>query len=253
MATFTEACQRVYFPTEGYTQGMVCLINCMLYNLWTDLHPDDRAREFDEQQVERNIAICRANVEDAGRNTPLVLEHSLEQIQALLMLVSASVLSHDQVRCSHQQTMYFLETSRPFLGWKFASGAARLCQDAGYHCLKLDSGVDKAKEKLMSFWNVYAMEKGLALSLGRCSNLPEYDVTATKFDTATEGGPNIPFFRLWIDIADWQADVYRLIYSNRAQLEPSETKIARARELAPRMQALRDQLFAVLSFRRKEA
>ena len=43
---------------------------------------------LDELEFERATALCKRNLDDVARCTPLLLEHSYRQIQALLLLVS---------------------------------------------------------------------------------------------------------------------------------------------------------------------
>lgn len=67
-----------------------------------------------------------------------------------------------------------IETSRTPLALSFASAAARLCQDAGYHCLKWDSKDPEAHKKIITFWFIFSMDRGLSLNFGRSPALHDY-------------------------------------------------------------------------------
>ena len=85
----TEMCQKVYFPTEDCSTAFVIVLNSGLWAMFNNFGERDLHQHgLDELEFERAIALCKRNLDDAARCTPLLLEHSYRQIQALLLLVS---------------------------------------------------------------------------------------------------------------------------------------------------------------------
>ena len=82
-------CQKVYFPTEECSTAFVIVVHAGLWNMFghfgeRDLHQFG----LDRLEFERARALCKRNLDAAARSTPLLLERSYRQIQALLLLVS---------------------------------------------------------------------------------------------------------------------------------------------------------------------
>ncbi len=65
------------------------MVNSGLWAMFNNFGERDRHQHgLDELEFERARALCKRNLDDAARCTPLLLEHSYRQIQALLLLVS---------------------------------------------------------------------------------------------------------------------------------------------------------------------
>lgn len=85
----TDMCQKVYFPTEDCSTAFVTVVNCGLWKMFNNFGERDLHQHgLDELEFERARALCKRSLDDAARYTPLLLEHSYRQIQALLLLVS---------------------------------------------------------------------------------------------------------------------------------------------------------------------
>ena len=82
-------CQKVYFPTDDCSTAFVIVVNCGLWKMFNNFGERDLHQHgLDELAFERARALCKQNLDDAACCTPLLLEHSYRQIQALLLLVS---------------------------------------------------------------------------------------------------------------------------------------------------------------------
>lgn len=82
-------CQKVYFPTEDCSTALVTVVNTGLWELFNNFEERDlRQHGIDELELERARAVCKRSLDNAARCTPLLLDHSYRQIQALLFLVS---------------------------------------------------------------------------------------------------------------------------------------------------------------------
>lgn len=157
------------------------------------------------------------------------------------------------------QSMYAVDVSRPSVAWHLTSTAAQLCQTGGYHrveCLK-DDPPELVQLKKILFWNVYTMDKGLGLRLGRSSVINDCDINlpmeVTFEDSSLLNESSIPV--LWVKTSALQSRIYEQLYAlsighgdakltkrNRyspgalAELQPE--RIRRARLLAVEFDAL---------------
>ncbi|MCJ1233243.1 hypothetical protein MMC14_001198 [Varicellaria rhodocarpa] len=229
ITSLTDMCQKVYFPTEDCSTAFVTVVNSGLWKLFNNFGERDLHQHgLDELEFERARALCKRSLDDAARCTPLLLEHSYRQIQALLLL-----------------STFLLETSQPSLALLFASACLRLCQDAGYHCLKFDSSDSQALQKITTFWIVFSMDRGLSLNFGRSPSLQDYDVTASRPTLAeAQGNRDLFFCSVGVELAYLQGDIYEQLYSGRAQSVSADVKAQCARVLADRMMCLRHQLLS---------
>jgi hypothetical protein len=116
----------------------------------------------------------------------------------------------------------------------------------GYHCLKIDSSDSQAHQKIITFWFVFSIDRGLSLNFGRSPSLQDYDVTASRPTLVeAQGDRDLFFCFVGVELAYLQGDVYEQLYSGRAQSESADVKAQHARVLADRMIRLRHQLLSV--------
>ncbi|KAL8768561.1 MAG: hypothetical protein Q9209_005246 [Squamulea sp. 1 TL-2023] len=229
VTNMTDMCQKVYFPTEDCSTAFVVVVISGLWAMFNNFGvPDMHQHGLDELEVEQARALCKRNLDDAARCTPLLLEHSYRQIQALLLL-----------------SAFLLETSRPSVALSFVCAAARLCQDAGYHCLTFDSSDVEVQQKIIIFWFVFSMDQGLSLNFGRSPTLQAYDVTTSRLTLEeVQGDCDLFFCSVGVELAFLQGEIYEQLYSSRAQSGSADVRAQRARVLADRMIRLRPQLLS---------
>lgn len=86
----------------------------------------------------------------------------------------------------------------------------------------------------------------MSLNFGRSPSLQDYDVTASR-PTLEEAQDDLNMFfcSIGVDLAYLQGDIYKDLYSSRAQIESDGVKEQHARVLADRMIHLRQQLLLV--------
>lgn len=90
------------------------------------------------------------------------------------------------------------------------------------------------------------MDCGLSLNFGKSPSLQIYDVVASRPAVGEDGGDYGQFLcSVIVDLAYLQEDVYKQLYSGRAQSDSRNEKAQRARNLAERMIHLRTQLLSV--------
>lgn len=239
-------CQKVYFPTEDCSGAFVTVVISGLWAMFGNFGVRDLHKHgLDEPEFERAKALCKRNLDDAARCTPLLLEPSYRQIQALLLLVSRMAVREETV-IDEQQSFFLVETSRLSLALSFASAGARLCQDAGYHCLTFDSSDPQAQPKIITFWFLFSVDRGLSLNFGRGPSLQDYDVTASRPNLVeAQGDRHLFSCAALIELAYLQGDVYKELYSGRAQSASTDIRAQRARILADRLGRFRHQLLSV--------
>jgi hypothetical protein len=98
------------------------------------------------------------------------------------------------------------------MAWTFISTASDICQNLGYHSLRLggnkDGSLQAAEESL--FWAVYTFDKALSLRLGRSSRIRDVDITLPC-------NPNEPRA---LKVARIQGKVYDQLYSPLGLSQP---------------------------------
>jgi hypothetical protein len=87
-------CQKLYFPTEDCSEAILIIVTAGLWDMFNMFGSHDLQQHgIDELELDRAKAICKQSLEDAARCTPLLLDHSYRQIQALLFLVSKQCIT----------------------------------------------------------------------------------------------------------------------------------------------------------------
>lgn len=233
---FAEACRRVYFALEDFSQATFIIVNAGLYYLFQEksvtAESPAAVREYTGY-----FQLCRANLETGLANLKFFLGASMETIEALLLGAS-----------------YAIEVSRPSLAWQLNTTAAQLCQDLGYHRVtggtipNPPSGPGQAGAPVLNdkkgilFWFSYMLDRGLALRLGRAPIIQDFDVTLPRVIgrvNATEMWKEI--LKLWIAHADVQGRIYEMLYSPSSLGRPAAARIEAARGLAAELKAIAEQ------------
>lgn len=246
---FAEACRRVYFALEDFSQATFIIVNAGLYYLFQEksvtAESPAAVREYTGY-----YQLCRANLETGLANLKFFLGASMETIEALLLGAS-----------------YAIEVSRPSLAWQLNTTAAQLCQDLGYHRVTGGTipnppssapgghahghatGAAGAPppavlndKKGILFWFSYMLDRGLALRLGRAPIIQDFDVTLPRVIgrvNATEMWKEI--LKLWIAHADVQGRIYEMLYSPSSLSRPVAARIEAARGLAAELKAIAEQ------------
>lgn len=227
---FAEACRRVYFALEEFSQATFIIVNAGLYYLFQE---KSVTAETDAQVSEYTgyYELCRNNLETGLANLKFFLGASMETIEALLLGAS-----------------YAIEVSRPSLAWQLNTTAAQLCQDLGYH--RVTGGTVSGDEsvtvlndkKAILFWFSYMLDRGLALRLGRAPIIQDFDVTLPRVIgqvNATDMWKEV--LRLWIAHSDIQGQIYEKLYSPTSLSHPVNQRIEAAQILANKLKLIAEQ------------
>lgn len=229
MDRFLDRCRRVYLHTSrgDIPPALFLIVNAGLVHLFFE-EAINAPPGPEKEELLSYTARCRANVEAAVAQLPLLLPASLENLEALLMAASAAI-----------------DVSRPSLAWLLTSRAAHMCRVLGLHQApppgpqrKNDDGA-VAQTRALLFWSTYMLDKGLSLRLGRASVLQDYDISvprtihvpAAKSAATSSSSPglvNQAVLGLWIKHAEVQGRIYQRLYSPGALRQP---EAARARQV----------------------
>lgn len=231
---FAEACRRVYFALEDFSQATFIIVNAGLYYLFQEkavtAETDAAVHEYTGY-----YELCRDNLETGLANLKFFLGASMETIEALLLGAS-----------------YAIEVSRPSLAWQLNTTAAQLCQDLGFH--RVTGGTVGAgtgggggeaalnDKKAILFWFSYMLDRGLALRLGRAPIIQDFDVTLPRVIgqvNATDMWKEV--LRLWIAHADVQGQIYEKLYSPTSLGRPVAQRVEAAQTLAGRLRMITEQ------------
>lgn len=99
------------------------------------------------------------------------------------------------------------------------------------------------------FWVVFAMDRGLSLNFGKAPAIQEYDISTPRplltGPTVQSGDYGVFLCATSAELACLQGDVYKQLFSARAQVESREILAQRVPILAERALWLRRQLASV--------
>ena len=148
------------------------------------------------------------------------------------------------------QAQIMLEESKLSMAWSTLSMAARLCLDAGYHRLTDDSNDPNLNYKKHCFWNIYILDKGMALNFGRTSNLQDFDIT-TGYPTSHPLPPDSPWHTLRLcslDFSRVQSKIYEKLFSAHGRGQDMGSKAESARPIIAEIQRIIDLCKVIISF-----
>lgn len=85
LSRYKEACQRVYFPLDGYTLSDFIIVNGGLFDICNETPEADlKAFDISTKEATDMAAMCESNVSAAIARMGLFIEPSLDNIQCLI-------------------------------------------------------------------------------------------------------------------------------------------------------------------------
>lgn len=250
MDRFLDRCRRVYMHTSrgDIPPALFLIVNAGLVHLFFE-EAINAPPGPEKEALTGYTARCRANVEAAVAQLPLLLPASLENLEALLMAASAAI-----------------DVSRPSLAWLLTSRAAHMCRALGLHQAsppppprrgggrRRDVNTDDddaiARTRALLFWSTYMLDKGLSLRLGRASVLQDYDISVPRtigIPAANPSSPSSPglvnqaVLSLWIKHAEVQGRIYQRLYSPGALRQPEAARARQVDLIVADLQVLRGE------------
>ncbi|KAK8024629.1 hypothetical protein PG993_012695 [Apiospora rasikravindrae] len=182
------------------------------------------------EDLEREATNCRNHLEAALAALPFHMPASIDNVIALGLAAD-----------------YSIARSKPSQAWSFISVAAQMCLHLGLHrgATWRDESPTARNQNAWLFWNVYVLDKGLSLRLGRPSVIQDYDITVPIPTSSIDRHPAIEHCLLtWIKVSRCQGRVYELLYSPAALAQDDGTRTARAQGLA-------DELLSIMKEKKK--
>ncbi|KAK6857368.1 fungal specific transcription factor [Apiospora arundinis] len=182
------------------------------------------------EDLDREATNCRNHLEAALAALPFHMPASIDNVIALGLAAD-----------------YSIARSKPSQAWSFISVAAQMCLHLGLHrgATWRDESATLRNQNAWLFWNVYVLDKGLSLRLGRPSVIQDYDITVPIPTASIDRHPAIEHCLLtWIKVSRCQGRVYELLYSPAALAQDDGIRMARA-------QALADELLNIMKEKKK--
>jgi hypothetical protein len=195
---FSAICRLVYFPTDDFTHAQFVIVNSGLYNLFMEASVTTEDPALKEEYLSYG-RLCQANIDTSLATLPLFLSPKIENVQALSL-----------------GALYAIDVARPSVAWHLNATAAQLAQTGGFHrneCLAVDPP-RVAQVKAICFWQIYTVDKGLGLRLGRASVIQDCDISIAR-ELDFEGFPYLeetPIPSLWLKLGQVQGRIYKELY-----------------------------------------
>ncbi|KZL78373.1 fungal specific transcription factor domain-containing protein, partial [Colletotrichum incanum] len=222
-SAFIDLCRNVYFSVDDYSAVDFIIVNSGLYYLFTEYFCPNENADLQKQHLYWG-SLCRNALAAAVTSLSASLSARIENVQALILGSSHAI-----------------EMAKPWLAWRLICFAAQLCVAAGFHDESLTVDADKTTRdmKTLLFWHVFALEKTLALRVGRASLIRDCDINLPK-DVGSLSLPKlwdtmVPF---WIANASIHGKLYDLLYSRAAQSLSQDEIVIRADQLLMDLQSI---------------
>ncbi|KAI9375133.1 fungal-specific transcription factor domain-containing protein [Aspergillus egyptiacus] len=224
-------CQSIYFPLDPIPAGSTTLLHGLLYFVIRDyMHEGDPdLARFD---LASSKAFCERNFLAGLNNYQMVMDPTLQKVQALLIGVVKAQEESDIQRC-----------------WAYLSLAFNMCQTMGMHrsVTSLTDSSAVAESKRHAFWSLYTIDKNISLNIGVTSHFQDHDID-TDFYTPSEDLR----YRSWdlinlitVEFAAIQGKVYDQLYSIRALRATEDERLLRINTLSVDLMTVRNKLLEV--------
>ncbi|KAL4963265.1 Zn(II)2Cys6 transcription factor [Aspergillus stella-maris] len=183
-----------------------------------------------------------ANDEALVQDYNMQAETCRESLETILSNLSFHIDTNTDSICAlYMASLHSLHRGTVPTAWTFISRASLMCQDLGLHSREaMESGQTNEIQRNMSlFWAVYALEKAVALRLGRPSTIRDQDITILR-PTMNSKITCLAFNRLpdWIDIASLYGRLYDNLYSPTALAQPNSVRVSRTSALASELEGI---------------
>lgn len=188
----SDVCLRVYF-SDDYSNADLIIINAALSYFFDDL-PDDHPGDVSK----KHRRLCQQNLSVAISQLSLHIPPSVEMVMALTLAV-----------------VYSIEILKPHQAWTLISAAYQASYALGLHLRPPSSTkewCDTSTPSGLMFWVVYWLEKTLCLRLGRCSTIPDGEITVML----PGGSPGLVYSRSIIKAAQLAGKLYVKLYGVQA-------------------------------------
>ncbi|RAK75782.1 transcription factor domain-containing protein [Aspergillus fijiensis CBS 313.89] len=224
-------CHSIYFPLDPVPAGTYTLFYGLFFYIIRDyFHAQDP--DLAHYDLSSALETCEKQLDSGLREPAIMVEPTLEKIQALLIGITKSQEEFDIQRC-----------------WTYLSLAFNMCQTMGLHrrtALKNDP-LPIAEAKRHAFWALYTIDKNISLNIGLTSHFQDHDIDADLFMPSED-----PKQRPWdlmsivrMEFASIQGKVYDQLYSTSACRAGDEQRAVAIEKLSSDLEAVRDKLLTI--------
>lgn len=125
------------------------------------------------------------------------------------------------------------------MAWTFVLAAYQAGYFLGYHTRKPGASAwcDTSCETGLLFWAIYYLEKTLCLRLGRCSTIPDFEITIPF----PGGSPAMDYCGNMVKLGTLAGKVYEKLYSAQALLSLNEDGAFRVMALSQELDTIHEQ------------
>uniref|UniRef100_A0A8H7K2C0 Zn(2)-C6 fungal-type domain-containing protein n=1 Tax=Bionectria ochroleuca TaxID=29856 RepID=A0A8H7K2C0_BIOOC len=214
--SLSDICLRVYFASD-YSVADYIILNASLTYFFDDQiiqKPPNSSMDTTEFK-----SACQKNLETALLSLHLHIWPSLELVLALTL-----------------GAVYAIEILKPHWAWLLVTTAYQGCHSLGYHLARPDNGecCEISNEPGLLFWVVYFLEKTLCLRLGRCSRIPEGDISLPM----PGGQAGLNYARSMIKLAKLTSKIYESLYGPPAMTILRDNGVLPVKELSRELDRL---------------
>lgn len=97
--------------------------------------------------------------------------------------------------------------------------------------MTMNSTFANLQKKRLLFWQLYVLDRGFALSIGRAPVIADYDIRTDRPQSHELSGKGAKRLLGWIRVAEIQGKIYEYLYSVRAQEGLSSLRAEHAQNL----------------------
>ncbi|KAL4769844.1 hypothetical protein BDW60DRAFT_224682 [Aspergillus nidulans var. acristatus] len=222
LGDFTQYVIRACTPGPISDMELI-IVHYVLYSLFTQFSicADD---ETLKQDYDAQAATCRESLETLLSSLSFHIDTNIDSISALYMA---------SLHCLHR--------GKVSTAWTFISRASLMCLALGLHSshTMVPEQQNPVQRKMFLFWAVYALEKAVALRLGRPSTIRDQDITIPR-PSLDRKMTSLAYNRLpdWIDVASLYGRLYDSLYSPTALTQPGSVRASRTSALASELERI---------------
>ncbi|CAH0047733.1 unnamed protein product [Clonostachys solani] len=215
--SLSDICLRVYFASD-YSVADYIILNAALTYFFDDQIMIQKPPNISMDTTEFK-STCQKNLETALLSLQLHIWPSLELVLALTL-----------------GAVHAIEVLKPHWAWLLVTAAYQACHSLGYHLARPDNVgyCGLSNEPGLLFWAIYFLEKTLCLRLGRCSRIPEGDISLPM----PGGQAGLNYARSMIKLAKLTSKIYESLYGPYAMAILRDNGVLPVKELSRELDTL---------------
>ncbi|KAI1808225.1 hypothetical protein F4811DRAFT_501589 [Daldinia bambusicola] len=229
--SLSELCLKVYFSGE-YSEAEFIIINTALHYLFGNIKLEQDGQLQPGGSQEDFKLLCRVNLETALSRLSLHFKATYDMVLALIL-----------------GAFYAVDISKPSLAWTYTVAAYHASHALGFHTRAkgADPGSDVPNTMGLLFWTIFCLERPLSLRLGRCSTIPDIEITVPLPGCSrTSVAPVMSYFHQSIRISVVAGRIYERLYSEHSLSAPDSIREQVIADLTQEMLDIQDKSRAII-------